>query len=37
MLQCPAGIKEGGILWRLRLEGIKNGKYRLKVWQVSVW
>lgn len=36
MWQCPAGIKEGGTLQRLRLEGFKNGKYLLKVQEVSL-
>lgn len=36
MWQCPAGIKEGGILWRSRLEGLKNGKHQLKAQEVSL-
>jgi len=36
MWQCPAGIKEGGILRRSRLEGIKHGKYQLNAGEVSL-
>lgn len=36
MWQCLGGIKEAGILRRLRLEGIKNRKYQLKAQQVSL-
>lgn len=36
MWQCPAGIKEGGILWSSRLERFENGKYHLKAREVPL-